>query len=258
MVIGEGPLECATPDPANVFTLKLELVPTQRMTQRGVRHSAPVHSVPNEVIIAIFRLLQQPASHRVNIGNADLLSVSTVCRRWRNVALEYPALWTEISLYNPVLATLFLERSRSTPIRVIVGDTMSLTDPATGEYPYPDGLTGLVVPQHAQRIISLVIEDQFGDNLEEWLNALKSVGPLPNLTELVLDHEYDRDAEPWTYQWAVRPKLPHLQKLALRSVHIPSKSPVYQNIRCLEFTGLDMDPSTLEHFIRVLSQSPAL
>lgn len=100
---------------------------------------AYVSRLPTEVLAAIFGQLRPiivlaqppfPATSSVSpapedystlIRNAthDLISVSHVCRRWREVALENSDLWSTLWLENRTWMTEMLFRSRDTPLTLI-------------------------------------------------------------------------------------------------------------------------------------------
>jgi hypothetical protein len=75
--------------------------------------SAPVSSLPNEILGEIFRYMKD--SYRVN-NIPDVVVVSHVTRHWRNVALSNPSLWDTIRVNasNPSmdLPIAFLARSK--------------------------------------------------------------------------------------------------------------------------------------------------
>ena len=48
----------------------------------------------------------------------DLVSVTHVCRSWRQVAITAPELWTQITMANLEAVKVFLERSGAVPLRV--------------------------------------------------------------------------------------------------------------------------------------------
>ncbi|OBZ73189.1 hypothetical protein A0H81_07329 [Grifola frondosa] len=75
-------------------------------------------SLPPEILSAIFQFV--PRSPRINgddlvcepanVNTMELIPLTTVCHRWREIALSIPSLWSSISDRHP---PSFLERSRS-------------------------------------------------------------------------------------------------------------------------------------------------
>ncbi|TDL22624.1 hypothetical protein BD410DRAFT_210465 [Rickenella mellea] len=82
-----------------------------------------INSLPQEIIIHIFHLLQIPGSLR-------WLVVTWICRIWRQVALECPSLWTYIRLSNawPQEVSTFIRRAKSSPLTVHTYPTSYVTD----------------------------------------------------------------------------------------------------------------------------------
>lgn len=73
---------------------------------------APVKSLPTEVLSNIFSFYG--LSHPQNLN-----TLTTVCRFWRNVALNDPRLWSIISIQiSPQCIPLYLSRSRSLPLQL--------------------------------------------------------------------------------------------------------------------------------------------
>jgi len=75
-----------------------------------------IDRLPPELLAAIFFHLskQEPDLHgrEASYFVQDLVSISHVCRTWRQVAVTAPELWTEIKMTELELVKVFLERSR--------------------------------------------------------------------------------------------------------------------------------------------------
>ena len=84
--------------------------------------AAQIDKLPPETLAAIFVHLskQQPDSpgRSSSYFVEDLLSITHVCRFWRQVAINAPELWTEITMKNPEAVEAFLERSGAVPLNV--------------------------------------------------------------------------------------------------------------------------------------------
>jgi hypothetical protein len=81
---------------------------------------APIRSLPTEVLSDIFSFyaLSHPQ---------DLNTLTTVCRFWRNVALNDPRLWSVISIQiRPRCIPVYLSRSRSLPLQIRIQPISSL------------------------------------------------------------------------------------------------------------------------------------
>ena len=115
----------------------------------------PVNRLPTELLIHIFSFLG---------GGAFVVPASQVCRRWRDVALDTPSLWTVIREEDDLfLARCFMKRSRHAKL-----DVSFVIDMRTpGDFGI---LRGLVIP-HALRIRRLHL-DVFGDRAYDFYREL--------------------------------------------------------------------------------------
>ena len=81
-----------------------------------------IHRLPPEILAAIFVHLsnQEPDPLGSDLPRSiqDLVSVSHVCKFWREVAVTTPDLWTEINMTNLEAVEIFLERSGAVPLNV--------------------------------------------------------------------------------------------------------------------------------------------
>ncbi|KAI0719789.1 hypothetical protein C8T65DRAFT_34487 [Cerioporus squamosus] len=84
-----------------------------------------VHKLPTEILLFIFHLLRPKTAREAEqapvelsaASNRSLVSLTHVCHRWRAVALDCPALWTDIISRSGSAAT-FAQRARGMPLRV--------------------------------------------------------------------------------------------------------------------------------------------
>ena len=74
----------------------------------------PVNRLPPEIFVKVFEVRKR---------EKDLDVATHVCARWRAILTSTPYLWTNIDFENPVRANLYLERSKTAPIDVLVGNT---------------------------------------------------------------------------------------------------------------------------------------
>ncbi|KAH9994210.1 hypothetical protein BJV77DRAFT_916545, partial [Russula vinacea] len=72
----------------------------------------PVNRLPTELLVHIFGFLG---------GGAFVVPASHVCRRWRDIALDTPSLWTVIRENDDMFAAqCFMERSKNAKLDVSV------------------------------------------------------------------------------------------------------------------------------------------
>lgn len=165
----------------------------------------PVVRLPVEVIANIFFLLARPPRDWTQWRNDDSdiwdwLEVTKVCRRWREVALGYAALWAEIK--SPIYknkAKTFLERSGQADLSVDLGlYRMHSSD-------YLDVLD--LIRHHMKRVRYIRIIMQRRDkDWNEVQNLFKD--QLPRLKRLYLS------VHPFSLSWESDPLSVRLDELA--------------------------------------------
>jgi hypothetical protein len=104
-------------------TLRSSLKNNQDQIAQLLRNlRAPTASLPNEILSEVFKA--GPSTPWDCLNHA--MSVSQVTRRWRGVAISTPSIWAAIhiglfSMRNWLkLMEVFLERSRETPLDIII------------------------------------------------------------------------------------------------------------------------------------------
>ncbi|KAI0248937.1 hypothetical protein BJV78DRAFT_1130530, partial [Lactifluus subvellereus] len=87
----------------------------------GTRRNAltPTCRIPTEILGEIFLLYQQASAGSYNTALRWVPGVAHVCRHWRAVALDYPRLWSHVTLHlGREWATRMLALSKSSPITI--------------------------------------------------------------------------------------------------------------------------------------------
>ncbi|KAJ7629753.1 hypothetical protein DFH06DRAFT_709671 [Mycena polygramma] len=88
----------------------------------------PVLTLPNELVSEIFiRFLPPHPGFHPLVGSYSPTLLTQICRRWREIAVDTPALWSTISSFydecdqewNADIIHLWLERSRGCPLYLI-------------------------------------------------------------------------------------------------------------------------------------------
>lgn len=128
----------------------------------------PANRLPPELLVHIFSFLG---------GGAFVVPASQVCRRWRDVALDTPSLWTIIREEDDVFAAQsFMERSRQAKLDVSFYIDMRAPDDFLI-------LRSLVIP-HASRIQRLHLEVFCERAYDFYLTLAKRDFVLPGLEHL--------------------------------------------------------------------------
>lgn len=84
----------------------------------------PVAKLPPETLSAVFRYCVSSMGCMVDDKNA--LAYSQVCCRWRTVALQDPALWTNPLCLYPDLGKIMIERAQNLPFAVSINCSSNL------------------------------------------------------------------------------------------------------------------------------------
>lgn len=100
-----------------VERLDVQLATMQTNFNELTNRSAPVASIPNEILSAVFEADNQSTS---SFG----ITVSHVTRHWRNVAMNTPSLWTCIDISNQIhnldMVEMNLTRSGNLPLDIYI------------------------------------------------------------------------------------------------------------------------------------------
>ncbi|TFK94838.1 hypothetical protein K466DRAFT_117987 [Polyporus arcularius HHB13444] len=119
-------------------SLKTVLQDTGDMVHMLHNQRLPVHRVPPEVLIRIFSFVKisvddpdsaHPAPVRWTITVHDdrkLHPLLLVCRKWRDLALNTPLLWSHVMVV-PGMSDDYLARSASVPLTVYISGAISLS-----------------------------------------------------------------------------------------------------------------------------------
>ncbi|EJD39936.1 hypothetical protein AURDEDRAFT_187164 [Auricularia subglabra TFB-10046 SS5] len=157
-----------------------------------------IASLPLDVLRCIFTeavALPRQLAHAFCFGNCHYQDyaqapfvLAAVCRRWRNVALQHPSLWTYISTPNVMdkrtterhcrRIQMILQRSQPCPLDVLICWTReALAGPWEGCHALHTILKAVLSAGHRWRTFELTLP--FGAGKSEYIYALK--GPLPLL-----------------------------------------------------------------------------
>ncbi|KAK7049394.1 hypothetical protein VNI00_005995 [Paramarasmius palmivorus] len=127
---------------------------------------SPIHKLPPEVLGNVFSFACEENSFHIHpVLTPPPLSLSSVCGRWREIALTMPSLWSSMNirfqrgwtkggLYRQLyhLVLLFLDRSKSSPLDIVLNFKCRLI--------HADAIPTLAaLVSHSPRWQRLVLED---------------------------------------------------------------------------------------------------
>lgn len=127
---------------------------------------APVNKLPAEILARIFKILAMqtalPDPFLPDLSSyTDTLSwivVCQVCRYWRETALAFPSLWSNIDTHSPLAALALLDRSAASPIHVYLRDAVR----SSGFTPCLNRARLLqAIGRHSPRFVELHIQPTF-------------------------------------------------------------------------------------------------
>ncbi|KAF5311817.1 hypothetical protein D9619_003595 [Psilocybe cf. subviscida] len=136
----------------------------------------PIGKLPNEILGEIFSYVRDAAPSidinerdnveplHIRLQQIQWVTVSHVCRSWREVALRTATLWTEPPLIFPVWATTMLERSQLAAIRSLDINWSAMRRSVIS-----------AAVQHLPRVVDLTLRHMEDGNLEELLNEILDV-----------------------------------------------------------------------------------
>lgn len=184
----------------------------------------PVHRIANETLIQIFCYYTPQNDIAVSApqdgrGSDTWLNIIHVCRRWRAVAIGFPAWWTNIITVDPDLTNFMLEKSQPLPITLDVDVT-----PLRGKASYARRLVKANLP----RIRTLRIGgDGRSKNIKRVLEVLVQCAA-PVLHEIQIydgGKHYDDDSLPLPKE--VFPTALRVPSLSLKYCHVTSGSEAF-------------------------------
>ncbi|KAH9890694.1 hypothetical protein C8Q73DRAFT_705262 [Cubamyces lactineus] len=133
--------------------------------------TVPISKLPLELLTMVFLYATSDGE-----GNADIISISLVCRHWRDSSLQTPVLWTRILLDHPAGIRAFLERSRPLPAHLAFKTSH---EPAIA--------TLRLIVAEAHRLRTLKIKILSGTGVDNIINRIKFAAPM--LEELVVESD---------------------------------------------------------------------
>lgn len=127
----------------------------------------PVDRMPEEVLLAVWENLVPLLGP--DMGN-DMMTLTHVCKRWRDTAIATPSLWTNVYMKNGPIATIHLTRSVDKPLSVFI--------------PWSTG-TQSVLPPHIHRLRRIHVVSPHTLSMTQLAITLNA--PAPILEELLIE-----------------------------------------------------------------------
>ena len=230
------------------------------MALTAIRNTlAAVNNLPDEVLVEVFGHLA--FSVRPSLGpvgkirpgaGISWLAVAKVCRRWRNIALWTPKLYSFIDARNIAITRTFLSRSCNIPVEVYMQSDASSTN--------IHGAMAEIEP-HFSRVRGVQCQARYQSMLALTLHVGSL--PAPMLESLHLEQTTIRRMLALN-EAVVIPEIfnghtPALRRLYLAHVSIPWTSPIFSGLTELHLLLQHSSTSpSIDTFLRALENCPLL
>jgi hypothetical protein len=224
------------------------VIPTYLLTQRlKYRRNplAPISRLPLETLAEIFSLLRFPADDSKHVPYLAWMRVTYVCRRWREVTLSFPSLWSHIHFtkLSPTGVAEMLARAKMSPLHLEA--KLSCRKRADSN------AFERLLEDHISYTCHLTISGDFQTMLE------RLVSPAPALESLSLGSPYDSYfSSPCTIPDSLfNGTAPKLTRLDLHGCSIGWKSPLLKGLQTLKIqTPYTEEMPILENWLIVLNE----
>ncbi|KAK7038974.1 hypothetical protein VNI00_010366 [Paramarasmius palmivorus] len=217
-----------------------------------ILHNAqlPISRLPNEVLIEIFLYFVD--------STPVIVLLSHVCRKWRDVLVHYPSVWSSPNFSRPQLAKEMIQRSKPGPLHIHLN---SLRDRIIGRYIITPMSLSVLIEALAEtsRIQSLYLTSGCAtfDIIQRLLLLL--VRPMTSLRELYV-HTYELTTVWVEFSDTFFDDMPPcLEVLDLDYCKMPWSRAVFTNVTSLSLRGdgLTNLPTGLQ-FLDALAGMPRL
>ena len=203
---------------------------------RSVKNSlAPVNRIPPNLFLLIPKYWEECDMDR------NAITLTHVCRGWRELLIADSSLWTHLDCTNVTKTRIYIERSKSSDLEI----SLQRRDGAT----YREDVFPLVVP-HIGRVKSLNISgtEDILRNLTQHISR-----PIPLLEELTID--LTCGPAPVLSSALFNGDLPWLHTLVLSGVttHLPWKN--LSNLTTFELRFIPEDKISVRLFLDVLERT---
>ncbi|KAH8097011.1 hypothetical protein BXZ70DRAFT_304398 [Cristinia sonorae] len=218
----------------------------------------PIHSLPPETLIYIFDLVQAsslalwtPTNSLVAPNPDEILEISHVCQRWREVTIGNPRFWRHANTTNSGYLSVCMERSQDQPL-MIAWDTKYQDRYGLDEPLPPATETYNILAPHTHRILRLSISVATKEFIPTLVALLSQ--PLSQLEDFIAEG-YDESAEAIHLPDDVLQGSP-LRYISLNSVRLPFRSLDYSGLS--ELRIFDDHFLSLDNLLDMLERCPRL
>ena len=192
----------------------------------------PINRISPEVLSLIARYCEK---------DGDQVTLTHVCRRWREIFISHSPSWTSLDCTNVDKTRVYLERSKASPLEIRIVDYSSLYNAFL-----------LTVP-HLGRLGSLSLFAS-SENFPEFTKHLSSPTPLlKNLTLVVTDREATT-LQDTTFDG----DLPSLRGLYLNRVTTSLAWKNMSNLRTFVLRDVPSDKISVNQLLRFFERAPLL
>ncbi|KDQ07474.1 hypothetical protein BOTBODRAFT_608957 [Botryobasidium botryosum FD-172 SS1] len=252
--------------PNGIRTAPLDRATEIRVAEAAARQNwqlSPIYHLPNELLDHVFELAYfasfETDSSKGKRGStmAFVQSASLVSKRWREIVLSNPRLWSIIDIPNRLVIETCITRSKSALLQIplLFGNIFDLED--SPEYDaYKECVPILTACIDRWQSLSY-------DNARTETVRSLFANPAPNLESLELDAEAGpevEEGETATYipDGFFHGKLPRLRKLRLLACHLPLNPSNYPNLIELSLSMIEFHDSSIFALLGVLVACPSL
>ncbi|KDQ19441.1 hypothetical protein BOTBODRAFT_184463 [Botryobasidium botryosum FD-172 SS1] len=211
---------------------------------------APILRLPNETLSSIFSFASRSLTDYLSAIRL-LLTISSVSRVWREIALRSPRLWTRLERSPLPLLSLFLTRSKQAPLEVAFDTSYTASGARFSS------CVALVSP-HAHRLRRCILRCQEAEVFKSLVLL-----PAPYLEILVLDCGPYFDIQAYDYsELFLHPfagHTPALRELTLEGVFVPPAHRIYSNLIKLRLSHIVYTrPEAMRDFPKLFEAAPLL
>ncbi|KAF8905730.1 hypothetical protein CPB84DRAFT_1771055 [Gymnopilus junonius] len=156
-----------------------------RLRGRITNFCLPVSRLPAEVLARIFTTYQDAVMKERHARPMAWISITHVCQHWREIAVNYPLLWTHIDFRYPRWAEEMLLRSKPSDLVVHI-DSEAQVFTSHGQDIEAFKVVQIFFQQHLTRAVEIVLTGIDDIDLFQAMVICLPVTPVPRLRVLTL------------------------------------------------------------------------